>query len=247
MSDVNTVNTVAKVEVSNELSFSKGQMKSLYEAEMIREDYLNLVKGFNARFEALPHSEREVNSKKGIIKMPIWLFKNQLNSFTLWASTMLNALVIEDDSIVTKPVEKAKGLPVYFRDEFVKEHPNLRKLASFRNDDGSFSAHKEYEIVGALVTRSKHDKTRWTVKFKMYRQGLDFLDLANKGKGKKNKKTWLSEEDLISLSKGTKEKRTIKIEDEKVVLPTTAALEIMANADTDPRFASAQFIIRKIW
>ncbi len=230
-------------------SLSKDQVMTLIQSGTIREEFLKLTMGFNARFTVSNMPSKKMDSFKDgkEFDMPVYQLSNDSNYLQVFGSTLFNCIVMDRDVIIkTKPIEAAGGLPVYFRDEFTKEHSNLRKLSDFREADGGMTVYDEYTIIGALVTKSKVDAKRWTVSPKLYEQGHLFIEFE-KGLKKNKRISWITEDRLIEISKLEKKDRTFTSSEGKVTLLGFNELQIMANADNDPRFASAQFIVVKNW
>ena len=229
-------------------SLTKDEINVLIDEGAVREDFLMIVEGFNAVFDLSEAPSKEVTSFKTESKfdMPVFSLSNDKNRFTLWGSTLLNAYVLEDYNIKTKPLDKANGLPVYFRDEFIKEHTNMQKVSDIRDTKGGVAIYDKYKIIGVVVGRSEIDKERWPVNHKMYEAGAAFLEYEQK-KTKNPKLSWLPETRIHEISKCPAEERTFDGSMGPVTLPSFAELKIVGNADTDVRWARGQFVVEKTW
>jgi len=228
-------------------SLSKSDVDKLIESGAIREDYLQLVKGFNADYDVSSAPSHEMKSfrTQEMFEMPKFIFSNDSHRFTVWGTTLLNSIIMKDYKIKCNPIAKAKGLPVFFRDEFLEEFTNIRKVSDIRSTDGGIDIFSRYRIVGAIVSKSKVDPTRWSVSPKMYDKGNLFLE-SERIRLNKPALSWISEERLIEISKADKADRTYVSGTTTIVLPAFNELKIVGNADTDVRWASAQFLIELI-
>lgn len=227
-------------------SLSKTDVDQLIESGAIRESFLSLEEGFNAVFKVSNAPSVELDSFKtgGKFEMPMFILSNDASRYTIWGSTLLGALVMPKEyDIKVKTIEKAGKLPVYFRDEFTKEFTNLRKVSDIRDDDGGITIYDRYEIIGAIVTRSAVDDSRWLLGPKMYLRGNTFIEYERIHHAN-TKLNWVSETRIHELAKMTKKDRTFAGPNGQVILPSTDELEIIGNADTDPRWAKAQFILK---
>jgi len=227
---------------------SQEQISALIAAGMIRESYLTLGSNFAAEYELQTAKPVTVKSYRGggDVEMPRFIIKNEESYHTIWASTLLNALVVKDLKAECKPIAKANGLPVFFRDEFTPAYPSARALSTYRSDDGGFEFEERYQIIGAIVYRSKVDVSRWSIASRMYDRGALFLEYERLHHN--NPKLGnVSEERIYELSKLDKKGRTYKGANGDVTLPSFAELKISAGADTDVQFASAQFIVKDTW
>lgn len=227
---------------------SKEEITELIEAGVIKQHFLQIVEGFNAEFtvEDIDHQEMTSFRTKEKFDMPVFHLANSENRFTVWGTSLLNALVLESETIDIDPVEKANGLPVYFRDEWNEKFSNLKRLSDYRNTDGSFSVKERYTIEAAIVTRSRVDETRWALNYKMYVKSSLFLEFEKQRMGDETL-TWISEERIHEISKMTEEERTFTASIGEVTLPAFDELTVIGGADTDPRWARATFVIKKNW
>lgn len=232
---------------NEKLSLNSDSVNSMIKAGIIREDYIQIKEGFTGSFDVIDVQMTEVNSFKSDekINMPKFTFSNDKARFVVWGSTLLNAIVLKDYSIKTKPLAKANGLNVWFRDEFVTEFPNTRKISDLRNEDGGITIDASYKIVGALVSRSKVDETRWSIGFKLYERGTQFLEFE-RIRLNDAKLSWITEERIVEISKMDSEKRTYDGSSGKVTLPAFHELKTVGNATTDVRWAKATFIVEQI-
>jgi len=232
------------------LSLSKENMDALVAAGIVKEDYIRLKEGFNSKYDVVHMEMQEIKSfKKGIdkVSMPKYTFRNDSGTIIVWGSTLLGAIVLKNFKIKTDTIGKANKLPIYFRDEFNVEFPNTRKLSDIRNEEGGVDIQSNYSIVGAIVTRSKVDSTRWAIDFKLYEKGILFLEFEKARLGDKTI-TWISEERLVEISKLKKAERSFTdANGAVVVLPSNDELKIVGNADTDVKYAKATFIIEQNW
>ncbi len=216
------------------------------EEGMIRDHYLQLEEGFNTLYK-LDDKSRSIDvtswKTQNKIKIDIWSLISNGSTRTVWESTMMGAIVMEEDVKADK-IEAADGLPVYFRDDFMDKHGNAKLMSDYRNEDGGVDIYDHYEVIGAIVTKSLVDEARWSVSFKFYDKGHLFL--AYEQQDDEDAK-YVSEERLIEISSGTKEDRTFTHKGEKVTLPSKAQLKVKYGADKNVKFAKAQFLLRKIW
>lgn len=238
-----------KAIVSKEKSFSQDQVSEMVENGVIREEYLRIDEEFDGVYELTRVTSREVTSWKTSkkIDMEIWNLQNADSAKSVWLSTMMNAFVLTEDEIKADKIKAANGLPVYYKDDFDQAHPGLKTMSAFRNEDGGINIYNKYHIIGAVVHKSQVDETRWSVSYKMYEQGGNFLKLAKQQAGDDTLR-YITEARLHELSKGSTKERTLLGKDgTKIVLPSNSQLRILYDADENIRWASATFILRKIW
>jgi hypothetical protein len=227
-------------------AITKSEMDDMLRAGIIKDSFIQIKSGTFADFDIVDESSSAVPSfkvKGETINMPKYVFQNSETRFTVWGSTLLNAIVLKDYSIRTDAVKAADGLPVYFRDEFMAEFPTAKKVSDIRNDDGGVTLSSKYKIIGAIVQRSTIDSKRWAVNYKQYEHGVNFLAFARIADPTLN---WISEDAIVAIASKDKVDRTFKSANGDVVLPSDDRLKILNNADTDPRWASAQFIVAEL-
>ena len=241
---IETTNNEVKAIVKRTLTAA--DVAKRIEEGMIRDHYLQLEEGFDALYDLDDKSRTiDVTSWKTNrkIKMQIWNLVNAHGSRTVWESTMMGALVIEEDIKVDK-VRAAGELPVFFREDFMEKYSNTKLLSDYRNADGGVDVYDKYEVVGALISKSPVDATRWSVSYKFYEKGHLFLAYEQQDNADVK---YVKEERLLEISSGNKEDRTFKHKDVMVTLPSKSELKIKFGADKNVKFAKAQFILKKIW
>lgn len=240
---------MSKAKVLKNASLSKDEVLDLVKAGAIREEFLQLTEGFASDYSVDEASPIELTSFRTNKKfeMPMFSFSNDSRRCVVWGTTLLGALVMPDDyEITSKPIAKAKGLPVYFRDDFLKEHPNLQKVSDHRDDKGGVPIYAGYEIIGAIVTRSKVEEDRWSLGYKVYERGILFLEFERLRLAD-NSISWVAEDRIIEISKLPKKERTYESAVGPVTLPSFSDLKIIGGADEDVRWAKAQFLFKKTW
>ena len=247
-----TNNTEIKANIIKEESFTAAEVATMIEEGKVRENYLRLEKGFEGLYEFLPPTAVKINSFKTgkEIEMPVWHLRNDSTSKSVWMSTMMSAKVVDSDvDIKTKEIEDAKGLKVYFSDDFYEDHPGIKSLSDYRNEDGSMNTYDKYKIIGAIVTRSKVDEERWSLSYKMYEQGALFLALAKQLLGEAGDKLkYIREERVLELASMPKDERVVKIAGrDPIQLPSKSQLKIVGDAEKNVSKANCTFLLRKIW
>lgn len=230
-------------------SFTKEEVQQLINDGVINKDFLQLKVGFNNKYDVSEDTPTEMTSfkTKKKFEMPAFLFSNDEGRVTVWGSTLFNALVMPDGyDIKIDKIKKADGLPVYFSDDFYKEFPNLKKVSDHRDKDGGVPIYDKYEIIGAIVTRSRVENDRWAVSYKSYEKGRLFLEFE-KAKRADSSITWITEERIIEISKLSEEDRTFESIAGVVTLPSYNDLAVVGSADENVRWARARFLLRKTW
>lgn len=234
-----------KSELFENGQLSKTQVQELVKAGAIRQDFLQVAKGFNSEYSVVDVDFNTVTSFRTgeDVDMPVVTLSNDGGPVTVYGSTLFNALVITDE-IKTKKIKKADGLPVFFRDDFDNDHSGLRTVAKYLDDDGGFCFRAKYSIEGAIVTRSTIDDKRWALGYRAYIKGALFLEFEKQYLGN-NKLRWITEDRIHEIASLPEADRTFEVKGRKVVLPGKSELKTLPGAETDPRYASAQFLIKQ--
>jgi len=224
------------------------QVSNMIKSGVIREEFMLLTPRFAGKYALqFPVTFIKPKSRPDVEIPLITLRRSDGKLIRIWGSTLFGAKVMP----AMTPVKAAtirEDMPLYFEDD---AHADTAHLNSFMdevmNPDGSALLPLEIEIVGATVKRSATHANRWPVSYRSYREGAKFLALHNSLMPSGSKaSTWISEERLLELAALPKAGRTFKVDGVTVVVPATADLRIQNNADTDPRAASAQFIVRMV-
>lgn len=242
------LNSVITVKSSNSsVVINKSRLQDLETSGIIHEDYFQLRRNtLGAEFDVMSLGDFKMKSRKGTeVQVPKLQFSNADSRFIVLGHMMLNALVMDNYEIHTPRIDKANGMNIWFRDEFTKEFPALTQFSNVRND-GGISIYDRHFIIGALVSRSSVDETRWAISGKHYVKYELFLR-ANKVMNPTLDIKGVGEKTIHELANASKKDRTFTDAIGTFTVPFIDELVINSNADTDPRWAYGQLLIAKTW
>jgi hypothetical protein len=227
--------------------YTKEQMAQKIVDGVINENYFKLVPGFASGYDVTELAPVRGKSRKTgeEIEYGKFRFESAELSMTVFETQLFQALVLPKE--FTKRFTLGnKNQPLYFLDE-IQDLPGVRRLADCRDEDGGFTVQDKYTVAAAAVYRSSIDSSRWTINWKHYTRGHEFVAyLQSKSVDKEIK--GISERKMLRLaSLPETERYWTDGSGVERLLPDASQLVLEEGYAGNPRQASHVLLLARTW